>query len=165
MAESDSEQVPPVVVPAARTPTGRGGELMIRVAICAASGLVVSLGWILAGLGDGHLKTISVVIGLAAAAVLALVVGYTRAEVTKVRRELAQTEARLIATVEAACSGLRAEIRTLQPQPGAARNGKRSQPIRRGLRRRENGDSVISNDLRIFLQGRESAYEEDDEAP
>ncbi|MEV0270385.1 hypothetical protein AB0H43_16510 [Hamadaea sp. NPDC050747] len=161
MAETDSEQVPAVLVPP-RTPTGRGGELLIRLAICAASGLVVSLGWILAGLGDVRLKTVSLVIGLSAAAVLALVVGYTRVEVARVRRELAATEARLIATVETACAELQTQISTLQAPP-ASRNGKRSQPVRRGLRKRDSVDgSTISNDLRIFLQGRESAYEEDD---
>ncbi|MEV6970998.1 hypothetical protein AB0M47_38435 [Hamadaea sp. NPDC051192] len=163
MAESDSEQVPPIVVPPSRTPTGRGGELLIRVAICAASGLVVSLVWILAGLGDGHLKTASLVIGLSAAAVLALVVGYVRFEVARVRRELTETETRLVATVETAFAGLQAQIHALQTPPPAPRNGKRSQPIQRGLRKREKDvDSAIANDLRIFLQGRESAYEDDD---
>jgi len=139
-----------------RPTSGRSGETLIRVAVCAASGLLVSLGWILVGTDEMYLKTFSLVTVLTALAATSLVVGYTRAEAAKLRRELAQTEARLLA-----------EIRTLRapPAPPAlSRNGKRSQPVRRGLRRRPPTDPVISNDLRIFLQGRESAYEDDDGA-
>jgi hypothetical protein len=144
MAENVSGQTPAGGGPPGDS-TGRSGEILIRVAVCAVSGMVVSLGWILAGTQDVYVKTISVVIGLAALAVISLIVGYTRLELAKVRRDFLASEARLLAEIQ----------RPKNPSP--SRNGKRSQPMRRGPHRREN-EAQIPNDLRIFLQGRESAY-------
>ena len=180
MEENASETGPPsppaVVVPV-RARSSRGAETLIRVAICAVSGMIVSLGWILASSAGMSTKAWSIVIGLSALATMTLIAGHTRAEVNKARYDLAATEARLLTAIDASVAEVRAELAeatatrsghlesAAQPAPiGRPRPGRGapSQRVRRGLQRREPADPAIPDELRIFLQGRESAYDDDD---
>jgi hypothetical protein len=179
MEENVSESgppAPPAVVVPVRARYSRGAETLIRVAICVVSGMIVSLGWILASRADMSTKAWSIVIGLSTLATMTVLVGHTRAEVNKARYDLAATEARLLTAIEAAVAEVRAErnaalasgfghLESVPTQPPSPRprpgRSARSQRVRRGLPRLEPTDPVISDELRIFLQGRESAYDDD----
>src|SRR5215217_3202911 len=71
-----------------------GPELLVRIALCALSGLLVSLIWILGGSADAQAKAWSVVIGLSAIAAMSLFAGLSRSEADKVRAEVADSEVR-----------------------------------------------------------------------
>jgi hypothetical protein len=169
VSETPPASPPPVVVPA-RAGLSRGAETLIRVAICTVSGMLVSLGWILASNADMSTKAWSIVIGLSALATTTLIVGHTRAELNKARYDLAATEARLLVAIDAAVAEVRADLaRTVsvpaaEPSPAPPRPGRSARPqrIRRGLQPRKAADPDIPDELRIFLQGRESTYDEDD---
>ena len=75
---------------------------MIRVALCALSALLVSLIWILGSPAGADAKAWSVVIGLSTTAAMSLFAGLTRAEADKVRADIADSEARTMAAIEAA---------------------------------------------------------------
>lgn len=123
----------------------REPETLVRVAICVASAALVSLGWILASDMDTETKAWGLVLFLSFAGTTTVVVGYTRVEVNRMRADLAELEARLLSALGAAD----------RPDPGEADAV--------DLPPQLTPDPVISHELRIFLQGRESAYREDED--
>ena len=84
-------------VMAAWPPTGpsRLAEAIPRIAYGMASGMVVSLMWIVGIVADATVKAWSVVIGLSVTAVL--LAGYAVLELNKLKEHVASAEARLTA--------------------------------------------------------------------
>jgi hypothetical protein len=166
----------PVVI--TRHPTAqrsRGAETLVRVALCALSALLVSLIWILGSPAGADAKAWSVVIGLSTAAAMSLYAGLTRAEADKVRADLAESEARTMAAIEAAVASINSEIHlhAEEARPAAvARAGPQELPgrgRRRGSRgsRRSTVDpgQLITDEFRLFMQGRESRNEDGGDDP
>ena len=148
----------------------RGAEIGVRIAVCAMSAALVSLGWILASSAAMSTKAMSAVLCLCSLATVALVIGNVRAEVSKARADIARTEARLLEAFEVAVECLYADPGRRRPEPSPS--GSPFQPARQDRRRgrppqrrrpvqAQAADASISEELRIFLQGRESAYGDD----
>jgi hypothetical protein len=153
------------------THRSRGAEALIRVALCTLSALLVSLIWILGSPAGADAKAWSVVIGLSTTAAMSLFAGLTRAEADKVRADLAESEARTMAAIEAAIASISSEIQeqTEDARPAAvARAG--SQGLGRGRRRSRGGQrqavdpgQLITDEFRLFMQGRESLKDDGQE--
>jgi hypothetical protein len=150
----------------------RGAEALIRVALCALSALLVSLVWILGGPAGADAKVWSVVIALSTTAAMSLYAGLTRAEADKVRADLAESETRMVAAVESAVATINTEIHlhTDDARPtSVARTGPQSLPGSR--RRRSRGarrqavdpGQLITDEFRLFMQGRESLKDDGQE--
>ncbi|WP_157545155.1 hypothetical protein [Hamadaea tsunoensis] len=122
----------------------REPETLVRVAICVVSAALVSLGWILASDMDPATKAWGIVLFLSFAGTTTVVVGYTRVEVAKMRADLVDLEKRLLSALDTAG---RPEV----------------EDVDSNLPPQLTPDPVISHELRIFLQGRESAYREDED--
>ncbi len=164
----------PMVVTRHPTTThrSRGAEALIRVALCTLSALLVSLIWILGSPAGADAKAWSVVIGLSTTAAMSLFAGLTRAEADKVRTELAESEARTVAAIEAAVTTISSEIHlhTEDARPAAvARAGPQGLPGRgrwrsRGARRQTvDPGQLITDEFRLFMQGRESLKDDGQE--
>jgi len=166
----------PVVL--TRHPTAhrsRGAEALIRVALCALSALLVSLIWILGSPAAGDAKAWSVVIGLSTTAAMSLYAGLTRAEADKVRAELADSEFRITAAIDAAVATLNSEIHmhAEEAQPAAVARGTPQALPGRGRRRGSRGGrrssvdpgELITDEFRLFMQGRDSLNDEGREEP
>lgn len=150
----------------------RGAEALVRVALCALSALLVSLIWILGSPAGADAKAWSVVIGLSTAAAMSLYAGLTRAEADKVRADLAESEARMMAAVESAVATINTEIHLhtddarpagvarADPQSLQGRGRRRS----RGARRQAvDPGQLITDEFRLFMQGRESLKDDGQE--
>lgn len=154
------------------TSRSRGAEALVRVALCALSALLVSLIWILGSPAGADAKAWSVVIGLSTAAAMSLYAGLTRAEADKVRADLAESEARMMAAVESAVATINTEIHlhTDDARPaGVARSAPQSLQTRgrrrsRGARRQAvDPGQLITDEFRLFMQGRESLKDDGQE--
>jgi hypothetical protein len=143
---------PDVGAPGRRIPT-RGADVLIRIAIGACSGTLVSLGWILASDADRTTEAWSVILCLTSLTTVTLLAGHTRSEMNKVRADLAATEDRLVAALEAA---LEAVVVRAAPRPSRnrRRGGAGSRPLP--------DDGLLPDDLRLFLLGRDSVYHDED---
>jgi len=128
----------------------REPETLVRVAICVVSAALVSLGWILASDMDPATKAWGIVLFLSFAGTTTVVVGYTRVEIGKMRADLVDLEKRLLCALDAT---VRPEIEDADTDAEADSN----------LPPQLTPDPVISHELRIFLQGRESAFREDED--
>jgi hypothetical protein len=167
----------PIVI--TRHPTAhrsRGAETLVRVALCALSALLVSLIWILGSPAGADAKAWSVVIGLSTTAAMSLYAGLTRAEADKVRADLAESEARTMAAIEAAVATINSEIHlhAEEARPAAvARAGAQQALPGRGRRRGSRGSrrstvdpgQLITDEFRLFMQGRESRNEDGRDDP
>jgi len=149
--------------------------MLVRVALCALSALLVSLIWILGSSAGADAKAWSVVIGLSTTAAMSLFAGLTRAESDKVRADLAESEARTMAAIEAAVATINSEIHmhAEEARPKAVARGETKALPGRGRRRgsrgsrRSTGDpgQLITDEFRLFMQGRESRTEDGRDDP
>jgi hypothetical protein len=164
---------PPVVM---RHPTttsrSRGAEALIRVALCALSALLVSLIWIFGSPAGADAKAWSLVIGLSTTAAMSLYAGLTRAEADKLRADLAESEARTMAAIESAVATMSAEIHlhTNDVRPAAVARADPQGVPGRGRRRSRGGQrqavdpgQLITDEFRLFMQGRESLKDDGQE--
>lgn len=150
----------------------RGAEALIRVALCALSALLVSLIWIFGSPAGADAKAWSLVIGLSTTAAMSLYAGLTRAEADKLRADLADSEARTMAAIESAVATINTEIHlhTDDARPaGVTRAGPQGLPARgrrrsRGARRQAvDPGQLITDEFRLFMQGRESLKDDGQE--
>jgi hypothetical protein len=169
MADERKEKwtgVGPVIITRAQEESTRSGETIMRIAYGLVSAMVVSLVWIVGSSADARVKAWSVIIGLSVTA--ALLAGHALVEIGRIRQELAAGEARTQAAIATVAQTVAAQAHLLaQPAEPTARQPAESQgrPRRRpGSRRRrkpdENPGQILSDEFRVYLQGRESRYNE-----
>jgi hypothetical protein len=137
----------------------RGAEILVRIALCALSALLVSVAWILGGSASVATKEWTVLIGLAAVAAVSLFAGVSRAENDRLREEFAESEARTLAAIEIMIQGRRAPSPTLAMDFGGAPSAYTTRLDRVGAARADPGQ-LLTDEFRLFLQGRESRDDE-----
>ena len=171
MAEERKETwtgVGPVIITPTQDESARGGETIMRIAYGMVSAMVVSLVWIIGSSADARVKAWSVIIGLSVIA--ALLAGHALVEIGRIRQEIAAGEARTQAAVAAVAQTVAAQAHLLaQPSTTEAVARQPTEPERRprrrpGSRRRrkpaDNPGQILSDEFRVYLQGRESRYNE-----
>lgn len=151
----------------------KGAELLIRVALCALSALLVSLVWILGSPAGTDAKAWSVVIGLSMTAAMSLYAGLTRVEADKIRADIADSEARTMAAIGEAFAAISSEIHlhAEEARPAAVARGEPQALPGRGRRRGSRGGrraavdpgQLITDEFRLFMQGRESLKDDGQE--
>ncbi|NUT33987.1 MAG: hypothetical protein HOV79_13030 [Hamadaea sp.] len=155
MDENASDSSGPALAPAffgEQPAPAKGAEVLIRVSICALSAVLVSLAWFLMSDANLTAKAWGVIMVGSTLAIVTLNVGYTRSETAKTRLEIAASEARIIAALD----------RAGNPEPPARQGGNgRRRKLRKRPGPREPAPGEIDPELRIFLEGRDSAYGDD----
>lgn len=156
--------VGPVIIAAAPTKPERSGETVARLAYGVGSALVVSLVWILGSPADLHTKAWSVVIGLSAAALV--LAGHATWEVSRMRGELTACETQVQAALAALATDLAEHTRDKTQDerrgrgPGGDGRRGRRRPARRRGQPEPNAGEIISDEFRVYLQGRESRFDD-----
>jgi hypothetical protein len=161
----------PTVVPEP-VKLSRGAEVLMRIAFCSMAGMLVSLGWIVGSSAALEAKSWSVVIGLSSLSIVCFFAGHTRSEVNKARADIAASEARLNTAVEAALQSALTELQALRNERHHRDVSEEDPPALKPKRRRQSrshhrpprrpieAGEVISDEFRIFLEGRESHLED-----
>lgn len=156
---------PVIITPRRRVIRHRGPEILVRIALSALSGLVVSLVWILASGADTEAKAWSVVIGLSVVAAMTLFAGLIRSEVDKVRTEVADSEVQTLAAIETAVRSITAEIHSHAIRNESSAAGRRRRPGRGYESITNDPGELITEEFRYFMQGRESRDDERNDDP
>jgi hypothetical protein len=156
----------PVIITNAPEESARGAETIMRIAYGMISAMVVSLIWIIGSSADAKIKAWSVIIGLSVTATL--LAGHAIVEVGRIRQQLAVSEARTQAAVAAVAQTVAAQSHLLARPPAAEPAAQRPVEPERAPRRRPNNrrrrkpaddpGQLISDEFRVYLQGRESRY-------
>lgn len=97
----------------------RGAELLMRAGTSAMAGLVVSLGYIVAGPADDETAALCTIIGLSSIMLVLIFWGVGRTEGSKTRALIEEKWAGMDLRLEVQAQALRAEIRSAE-RPGEA---------------------------------------------
>jgi hypothetical protein len=163
MAEERKETstgVGPVIITGVPQESGRSAEMAMRIAYGLVSALVVSLVWIIGSSVETMVKAWSVIIGLSATA--ALLAGHALMEVGRVRREVVAVEARTQAAMAFVAQTVAAQAHQ-QAAPATQRSGpprRRRRPAQESRRPGADPGQVLSEEFQMYLQGRESRFNE-----